>query len=170
MPPWGGVPYFRRRGRSRTARVLPRLKFRATEDLLLYILAVNADGARAQLEPVHRQVVAVRAHAGRIGEQVGHVVFVRRSKRVMRRHPLRRCQVVLEHRKVDNPNQVEYEHTIHIFAALGIGFMNYLFRYSKCTVPVRVLLRQLSSEVACGRVDIDLSFAQPAFRIWCRWP
>ena len=74
MPPCGGVPYSSAsRKKPKRARASSSLMPSDAKDLLLHVLAVNADGARAQLEAVHRQVVAVGAHAGRIGHQIFHV-------------------------------------------------------------------------------------------------
>ena len=74
MPPCGGVPY------SSASRKKPKrcagffvADAERREDLLLHVFAVDTDGARAELEAVHRQVVAVGAHAGRIADEVRHV-------------------------------------------------------------------------------------------------
>ena len=64
MPPCGGVPYSSAsRKNPNRCRASSSLMPSDAEDLLLHILAVNTDRSRPQLQPVHRQVVAVRAHA-----------------------------------------------------------------------------------------------------------
>ena len=88
MPPCGGVPYSSAsRKKPKRARASSSLMPSDAKDLLLHVLAVNADRSRTQLEAVHRQVVAVGAHAGRVADQVRHVGLVGRGERVVRRHP-----------------------------------------------------------------------------------
>jgi subtilase family serine protease len=77
------------------------------EDLMLHVFAMDADGAGAELEAVHCQVVAVGANTGRIAHQVGHVGLVGRGEGMVRRHPFAVAQVVLEHGEIDDPDGLE---------------------------------------------------------------
>ena len=68
------------------------------------ILIVDDDANMRESISDNLEVVAVGAYAGRIADQVCHVGFVGRGEGVMRGHPLGRCQVVLKHREVDDPD------------------------------------------------------------------
>src|SRR5208337_4934262 len=70
------------------------------KNLLLHVLAMNPDRPRTKLQSIHRQIVAVGADAGWVGEQVGHVVLVRRGEWVVRGHPFGRRQIVFEHGEI----------------------------------------------------------------------
>jgi hypothetical protein len=77
------------------------------ENLLLDIFAVDTDGAGAELEAVHGEVVAVGADGRGVADEVGHVGFVGRGEGMMRGHPVTGRDIVLEHGKVDDPDGVE---------------------------------------------------------------
>ena len=89
MPPCGGVPYSSAsRKKPKRLRASSSLMPSDGEDLLLHILAMDADGAGAELEAIHGEVVAIGADGCRIGDEVGHVRLIGRSEGMMRGHPV----------------------------------------------------------------------------------
>ena len=77
------------------------------ENLLLDIFAVDTDGAGAEFEAVHGEVVAVSADGCGVADEIGHVRFVGRGEWMMRGHPVAGGEVVLEHREIDDPDRIE---------------------------------------------------------------
>ena len=142
------------------------------EDLLLNVLAVNTDGAGAELEAVHRDVVAVGADAGGVGEEVGHVSFVGRGEGMVGGHPLLERGVVLKHGKVSDPDGLE---GLGCVDECVLGFVDGLRGLGVASgegddfvgdgegaVFGCVLFGELDAEVAGGEVDVDLALGEAA--------
>ena len=133
------------------------------EDLLLHIFAMDADGAGAKFQAVHRQVVAVGADRGRIADEVGHVGFVGRGEGMMRGHPLAAGEIVLEHGEVDDPDGVECGGAIELcFHCFGSAVCDGFVGDAEGAVLVGILLGEFGAEVAGGGVDVDLALGEAA--------
>src|SRR6202034_2900434 len=85
------------------------------EDSALHILAVNADGARAQFGAVQHDVIGQRAHGAQrrlrvvqgfdAAFELGHVFFVRRSEGMVRGVPGLLTFVPFEHGEICDPEK-----------------------------------------------------------------
>src|SRR5207237_4779196 len=75
------------------------------KDLLLDILAMDADRARAELGSVQHDVIGQRSHRPGIGEQLAEILLMRRSERMMRGVPATILVVVFKHGKVCDPKK-----------------------------------------------------------------
>ena len=101
-PPCGGAPYLSASSRKpkRDSRLLLGDPERG-EHLLLDLGAVDTDRPAADLRAVEHDVVGARAQRARILEGAG-----RRRERVVQRVPALLVRVPLEHREVDDPQQL----------------------------------------------------------------
>ena len=106
MPPCGGAP-----NRSASSRK-PNFS-RASSSAMPSVAKTSAaprvvepDGAAADLEAVEHEVVAVALHPARIGLRERHVLVVRPGEGVVRGRPAPRLLVVLEERRVHDPEEL----------------------------------------------------------------
>ena len=92
------------------AELRPRLLVRdpeRAEDLRLHRGVVEADRPAADLEPVQDQVVPVAEDLARVRLEQLHAIVVRAREGVVRRDPRLSLVVVLEERRVHDPEEVE---------------------------------------------------------------
>src|SRR5260370_8374415 len=108
-----------------------------TEDLLLHILTVNANRARAQLGAVHDNVVGQGAYGAQVlvRQNLFHIALVWRGKGMMRRHPVLALFLPLEHGEIGDPQQM-----------IGLGVFEIT---RKRLVAISVFFRQ--AQAKCSR-------------------
>ena len=77
------------------------------ENLRLHVAAMNTNGARAEFGAVQHQVVRFGAAAGGVGGQLFDILVVHRRERMVRGVPALLFLVPFEHRKIDDPEELE---------------------------------------------------------------
>src|SRR5947209_1644998 len=85
---------------------------------------------------------------------------MRGRERVMRRNPAACGQIVLKHRKINDPDGIEGCRTIDLLPALWIGLGHYALGNPEGAVALSILFGQLGPEVPRSPVYVDLAFAQ----------
>ena len=178
MPPCGGVPYSR--ASRKKPKAYPRLCFIHPErrkNFGLYIFAVDTDGARPELEPVHGKVVILRAHRGGIVVSLSISASCGEVKGVVRGQPAACVRILLEHGEVGDPDRLEGRAAgqgggggaaAECLRETRAGRGDDAVGFRKGAVPLGILARELHAEVAgCGE-DADLAFREAACRLRVR--